>query len=61
APAAASPDAALAGIPKPNYIEITDDMSPDDLRKARIYNSKERSKYNKALKAAGIDPQSVSG
>lgn len=60
APAAAGADAAaLAGIPKPDYIKITDDMSPDDLRKARIQNAKERSKYNKALKAAGIDPASV--
>ncbi|MCA9975258.1 MAG: hypothetical protein KC413_05890, partial [Anaerolineales bacterium] len=52
-------DAALAGIPQPDYIEITDSMSADDVRKARIQNAKERSKYNKALKAAGIDPKSV--
>jgi hypothetical protein len=60
-PAAASgPDpAALAAIPEPNYIEITDDMAPDDIRQARIQNSKARSAYNKALKAAGIDPKSV--
>lgn len=61
-PAAAptpEPAAALAGIPQPDYIEITDAMSADDVRKARIQNAKERSKYNKALKAAGIDPQSV--
>lgn len=57
-PATASPDAA-ADIPKPDYIDITDNMSPDEVRKARIQNAKERSKYNKALKAAGIDPQSV--
>lgn len=55
---AAVPDAA-AGIPKPELIEITDDMSPDDKRKARIANSKAKSAYNKALKAAGIDPKSV--
>ncbi|MCB8921068.1 MAG: hypothetical protein H6662_05750 [Ardenticatenaceae bacterium] len=60
APASGGDAAALAGIPKPDYVEITDDMSPDDVRKARIQNSKERSKYNKALKAAGIDPASVS-
>lgn len=48
-----------AGIPQPNYIEISDGMSPDDLRKARIHNSKERSAYNKALKAAGIDPKTI--
>lgn len=57
-PAAAKPSAsaAAAGIPEPNYIEITDSMSPDEVRKARIHNAKERSKFNKALKAAGIEP-----
>lgn len=62
APAVAADPAAAplpTGIPEPNYIEITDDMSPDDLRKARIQNSKEKSKYNKALKAAGYDPSAV--
>jgi hypothetical protein len=64
APAAAAPaptadSTAAAGIPKPDLIEITDDMSPDDLRKARIANSKAKSAYNKALKAAGIDPSTV--
>ena len=54
---AATPD--VSGIPKPDYMEITDDMPPDEKRKARIHNSKEKSKYNKALKAAGIDPKSV--
>jgi Arc/MetJ family transcription regulator len=48
-----------AGIPRPDYIEITDDMSPDEIRQARIQNSKLRSAYNKALKAAGIDPSTV--
>jgi Arc/MetJ family transcription regulator len=48
-----------AGVPRPDYIEITDDMSPDDIRQARIQNSKLRSAYNKALKAAGIDPSTV--
>jgi hypothetical protein len=57
-PAAAAP-AAPTGITEPNYIEITDNMSPDDVRKARIHNSKEKSKYNKALKAAGFDPGAV--
>jgi hypothetical protein len=58
--ASGSPDpAVLASIPKPDYIEITDDMSPDEIRQARIQNSKTRSAYNKALKAAGIDPKSV--
>ena len=59
APAPAQP-LALNAPPPPNYIEITDDMPPDDVRKARIANSKLRSEYNKALKAAGIDPSTVS-
>ena len=60
-PTAAGPDpAALANIPKPDFIEITDSMSSDEVRQARIANSKARSAYNKALKAAGIDPKSVS-
>lgn len=60
-PAAAAASAAVAaGIPKPDYIEITDDMSPDEIRNARINNAKAKSAYNKALKAAGIDPASVS-
>ncbi len=49
-----------ADIPKPEYMEITDDMDPDDKRKARIHNSKAKSAYNKALKAAGVDPSTVS-
>lgn len=63
-PAAAPADggadaAAAAGIPKPELVEITDDMSPDEIRQARISNAKAKSAYNKALKAAGIDPSSV--
>jgi hypothetical protein len=58
-PAAPSP-AAAAGVPEPEYIEITDDMSPDEIRSARISNAKAKSAYNKALKAAGIDPASGS-
>ena len=46
-------------IPAPNYVDITDDMAKDDIRKARIQNAKEKSAYNKALKAAGIDPKTV--
>ena len=57
APAAAP---AAANIPQPELIEITDNMSPDEVRQARIANSKAKSAYNKALKAAGIDPKSVS-
>ena len=58
APAPAAPSAANLP-PKPELIELTDDMSPDEKRKARIANSKAKSAYNKALKAAGIDPKSV--
>ncbi len=58
APAAtpAAPPAATAGIAPPDLIEITDDMPQDEIRKARIANAKAQSAYNKALKAAGIDP-----
>jgi hypothetical protein len=47
-------------IPKPEYTDITEDMDPAEKRNARIHNSKARSAYNKALKAAGIDPSTVS-
>ncbi len=60
APPAAGPlDLAAMGIAAPQLTEITEDMSPDELRKARISNSKAKSAFNKSLKAAGIDPQSV--
>ena len=62
APAAPAPEASLAsaaGVPEPDYIEITDDMSADEIRKARISNAKAKSAYNKALKAVGIDPAAV--
>lgn len=55
----AAPAAVASAVPEPNYIEITDDMSPDEVRKSRIQNSKLKSEYNKALKAAGIDPKTV--
>lgn len=58
-PSAPVAQVALNAPPAPNYIEITDAMSPDEVRKARIANSKLRSEYNKALKAAGIDPSTV--
>lgn len=45
--------------PKPELVVITDGMPPDEKRQARIANSKAKSAYNKALKAAGIDPKSV--
>jgi Arc/MetJ family transcription regulator len=50
---------AAAGVSEPEYIEITDDMSPDEVRKARISNARARSAYMKALKAAGVDPSQV--
>jgi hypothetical protein len=57
APAAASVD--VSAVPRPDFIEITDDMDPGDLRKARISNAKAKSAYVKALKEAGIDPSTV--
>jgi hypothetical protein len=50
---------AAVGIEAPKFIEITDEMSPDEMRKARVANSKAKSTFNKALKAAGIDPKTV--
>ena len=52
-------DLAAMGITAPQITEITDDMSPDETRKARIGNSKAKSAFNKSLKAAGIDPKTV--
>jgi hypothetical protein len=49
-----------ADIPRPEYMEIADAMDPAEKRNARIHNSKAKSAYNKALKAAGIDPSTVS-
>ncbi|MCI0397791.1 MAG: hypothetical protein L0322_23040, partial [Chloroflexi bacterium] len=60
APAPQAPaEAAQSSIPRPEYIEITGDMSPDEIRKARIANAKLKSAYAKALKEAGIDPATV--
>ena len=63
APVAAAPAAPAAvdvsAFPKPELIEITDDMEKTEKAKARIANSKAKSAYNKALKAAGIDPKSL--
>jgi Arc/MetJ family transcription regulator len=56
APVAAGPTAASVGISEPEYIEITDDMDANEVRQAKIKNSKMKSAYNKALKAAGVDP-----
>ncbi len=58
-PVAAAP-AGLDDVPKPDLVELTDDMDPAEKRAARIANSKAKSAYKKALKAAGIDPKSVS-
>ncbi len=60
APAAAPAAPAIpAGIDPPKLIEITDDMAPEDIRRARVENAKAQAAYNKALKAAGIDPGSL--
>ncbi|NCF64705.1 MAG: hypothetical protein GWP61_01945 [Chloroflexi bacterium] len=59
APAAGPVDLAALGITAPQLVEITDDMLADEIRKARIGNSKAKSAFNKQLKAAGIDPKSV--
>jgi hypothetical protein len=56
---AASEAVAAAGIEEPDYVEITDDMEADEVRKARIQNARARSAYMKALKEAGIDPSEV--
>jgi hypothetical protein len=57
--AAAASTADISAIPKPDLIEISDDMDPADIRKARISNAKATSTYKKALIAAGIDPSTV--
>lgn len=58
--AAAATPVTPVGIEPPQLIVITDDMAPEDVRKARVANAKAQSAYNKALKAAGIDPSAVS-
>ena len=57
--APAAPPPAAVGIPAPKLIEITDGMAPEEVRRARVENAKAQSAYNKALKAAGIDPASL--
>ncbi|MCL4805346.1 MAG: hypothetical protein KJ046_13670 [Anaerolineae bacterium] len=57
APVAAAP--AAVGIEKPQLIEITEGMAPEEIRKARVANAKAEAAYNKALKAAGVDPSSL--
>jgi hypothetical protein len=59
APTATAAPAVPAGIAPPQLIEITEGMSPEDVRRARVANAKASAAYNKALKAAGIDPASV--
>jgi Arc/MetJ family transcription regulator len=59
APAAPATSAAPAGIAPPQLIEITEDMAPEEVRRARVENAKASAAYNKALKAAGIDPASL--
>jgi hypothetical protein len=60
-PASAAPAAPAvpAGIEQPTLIEITDNMPPEEIRRARVENAKAMAAYNKALKAAGIDPASL--
>lgn len=61
----AAPTAASASRSEPvagvdyEVIEITDDMSPDEIRKARIANVKAKSAAMKAFKASGGAPSSV--
>ena len=63
APAVSQPAVSAApaptGIAPPQLIEITDSMAPEEIRRARVANAKAESAYNKALKAAGIDPAAV--
>ncbi len=59
AQAQAAPAADVSAVPRPDFIEITDDMDPGEVRKARISNAKAKSAYVKALKEAGIDPSTV--
>ena len=59
APVAAADPVAAAGIAPPVLIELTDGMDPADKRAARIANSKAKSAYKKALKAAGVDPKAA--
>lgn len=56
---AAAPAVDVSAVPRPDFIEVTDDMAPDAVRKARISNAKAKSAYVKALKDAGIDPSTV--
>lgn len=58
-PPAAPPP--MAGVEPPKLIEITPGMAPEDVRKARVANAKAEAAYNKALKAAGIDPSTLKG
>jgi hypothetical protein len=46
-----------SAIPGPEYVEITDDMDADSVRKARVQNAKIRSQFFKELKERGIDPK----
>lgn len=48
-----------AAPPPPEMIELTDGMTPQEKRSARIANTKAKSAYKKQLKALGIDPKSV--
>jgi hypothetical protein len=54
-----APPATAASVAPPELTEITEDMSPEDVRRARIQNAKAKAAYKKALKEAGIDPSTV--
>lgn len=61
-PVASAPQAAapvMTGIAPPQLIEITANMPPEEIRRARVANAKAESAYNKALKAAGVDPTAM--
>jgi hypothetical protein len=56
APVAAPVEEAAEEEAIPGLIEITPDMSPEEVRKARIANAKAQSAAAKARKAAGLAP-----
>jgi hypothetical protein len=58
-PAAAPAQAVSSNVPRPDLIEITDDMDPNEVRRARIANAKAKAEYQKALREAGIDPATM--
>jgi len=51
--------AQFVDVQPPQLLEITDDLSAEELRKRRIANSKARSAFHKAVRAAGVNPEEV--